>query len=638
MFKIRDLTPPKPLLTVHDIQPIEEGGTDATTNSTTITQLGLIPKVQLGQPNGIAILVDGKIPNTTLGSDKTVVCINGPEVIPELVAAQYTITNYEANRSYTITTSHGTITRSNDIIIFTPIANVNLNEIRTFLVDGKQYEILVYKTNSFKPTIVTPVSGSLHQPVQPTITSNAPPLVNGESIHISTDWQIATDTGFTNIVSSNTNDAVNKTSYKPSAPLLLNITYYVRCRYNIQEIGLGPWSDGCSFTTRRYLSPYIEISKLVPTDGATSDEFGRSVAISSDGNTAIVGAHADDNENGTNAGSAYIYTRSGSTWAQQSKLLASDGAVNDYFGISVSISSDGNTAIVGARGDDGNRGSAYIYTRSGSTWTQQSKLVASDGASTDLFGGSVSISSDGNTAIVGAYGDDSFRGSAYIYTRSGSTWTQQTKLVASDGATGDRFGYSVAISSDGNTAIVGAYFDDENGTNAGSAYVYTRSGSTWAQQSKLLASDGAGNDQFGYSVAISSDGNTAIVGAVNDDSSRGSAYIYTRSGSTWTQQSKLLASDGAGSDSFGYSVSISSDGNTAIVGAPYDDSYRGSAYIYTRTGSTWTEQSKLVASDGAGNDRFGISVAISGDGNTAIVGAYLDDDKGTNAGSAYIFY
>ena len=414
MFKIRDLTPPKPLLTVHDIQPIEEGGTDATTNSTAITQLGLIPKVQLGQPNGIAILVDGKIPNTTLGSDKTAVCINGPEVIPELVAAQYTITNYEANRSYTITTSHGTITRSNDIITFTPIANVNLNEIRTFLVDGKQYEILVYKTNSFKPTIVTPVSGSLHQPVQPTITSNAPPLVNGESIHISTDWQIATDTGFTNIVASTTDDTVNKTTYTPNTTLLINTTYYTRCRYNIQDVGIGPWSDTSSFTSRRYLSPYIEISKLVPTDGAASDYFGISVSISSDGNTAIVGAYGDDDK-GSISGSAYIYTRSSGVWSQQTKLLASDGSSGDYFGISVSISSDGNTAIVGARGDDSNSGSAYIYTRSGSTWSQQAKLTASDGAASDYFGISVSISSDGNTAIVGAYQDDSNRGSAYIF-------------------------------------------------------------------------------------------------------------------------------------------------------------------------------------------------------------------------------
>ena len=290
----------------------------------------------------------------------------------------------------------------------------------------------------------------------------------------------------------------------------------------------------------------------------------------------------------------------------------------------------------------------YLFTQmtnnSGSNHSQFAKLLASDGADGDYFGCSVSISSDGNTVIIGAYGDNdkgSESGSAYIYTRSGSTWTQQSKLLASDGAASDQFGWSVSISSDGNTAIVGAYRDDDKGSNSGSAYIYTRSGSTWNQQAKLVPSDGATGDWFGYSVSISGDGNTAIVGAQYDDdkdTNSGSAYIYTRSGSTWTQQAKLLASDGAYNDYFGWSVSISSDGNTAIVGAREDNDYRGSAYIYTRSGSTWTQQAKLLASDGdTAGDQFGCSVSISGDGNTAIVGAYWDDDKGTNSGSAYIF-
>ena len=160
---------------------------------------------------------------------------------------------------------------------------------------------------------------------------------------------------------------------------------------------------------------------------------------------------------------------------------------------------------------------------------------------------------------------------------------------------------------------------------------------------KLLASDGAANDQFGYSVSLSGDGSTAIVGARLDDdkgSDSGSAYIYVRSGSTWTQQAKLVASDGAANDQFGYSVSISSDGSTAIVGAYYDDDKgtgSGSAYVYVRSGSTWTQQAKLLASDSADSDQFGSSVSISADGSTALVGARYDDDKGTSSGSAYVY-
>ena len=274
------------------------------------------------------------------------------------------------------------------------------------------------------------------------------------------------------------------------------------------------------------------------------------------------------------------------------------------------------------------------------------KLTASDGATYDNFGYSVSLSSDGSTALIGArYDDDkgTYSGSAYVFTRSGSTWTEQAKLVASDGAASDFFGYSVSLSSDGNTALIGAYYDDDKGSNSGSAYIFTRSGSTWTEQAKLTASDGAASDWFGCSVSLSSDGSTALVGATGDDDKgtySGSAYVFTRSGSVWSQQAKLVASDGVASDFFGESVALSSDGSTALVGADGDGdkgSDSGSAYVFTRSGSTWTEQAKLLASDGAAGDYFGYSVSLSSDGSTALVGANGDDDKGSDSGSAYLF-
>ena len=224
-----------------------------------------------------------------------------------------------------------------------------------------------------------------------------------------------------------------------------------------------------------------EVVKLLASDGIINDQFGYSVAISSDGNTAIVGLPYGNNGKGTKTGSVYIYTRSGSTWTEQVKILANNGCANDWFGWSVAISSDGNTVIVGVpygNNEKGtNVGSAYIYTRNNGTWSEQAKLLASDGATNDHFGWSVSISSDGNTAIVGASSDDNERGtgagSAYIFTRTGDTWSEQVKLLASDGAVYDLFGISVSISSDGNNAIVGAHGkDNENGINAGSAYIF----------------------------------------------------------------------------------------------------------------------------------------------------------------------
>ncbi len=403
------------------------------------------------------------------------------------------------------------------------------------------------------------------------------------------------------------------------------------------------------------MASWSQQSQLTSTGGAASDRFGNSVAVSSDGNTAIVGAHLDDVGTNGDQGSATIFTRSGSVWIQQAQLTVTGGAANDLFGYSVALSGDGNTAIVGAIFDDvganGNQGTATIFTRSGNVWTQQAQLTATGGAAGDEFGYSVALSSDGNTAIVGAVGDDvapSFDvGTATIFTRLGSVWTQQAQLTATGGAAFDRFGYSAALSSDGNTAIVGAYGDDVGANfDQGSATVFTRSGSVWTQQVQLTATGGATGDQFGYSVALSSDGNSVIVGAILDDfgsnSNQGTATIFTRSGSIWTQQAQLTAAGGATGDIFGSSVALSSDGNSAIVGAVGDDlgavSDHGTATIFTRSGSVWTQQAQLTAMGGAPHDNFGNSVALSGNGNTAIVGAYLDD-VGTNGdqGSAFTF-
>jgi hypothetical protein len=390
----------------------------------------------------------------------------------------------------------------------------------------------------------------------------------------------------------------------------------------------------------------LQQAMLSANDPASTDYLGYSVAISSDGNTAIVGAY---NKNGA-AGAAYIFIKSGIIWSQQSKLVASDAAGSDQFGYSVAISGDGNTVIVGAPYEDTSRtnnGAAYVFTRSGSTWSQEDKLLASDRQNDDIFGWSVAISDDGNTSIIGAYFEDTNpyteNGAAYVFTRSGSSWSQQAKLLASDRESSDYFGYSVSISDDGNTASISAYREDTSpNTDNGAAYIFTRSGSTWSQQAKLLTSDKADGDQFGYSVSISSDGNTVIVGVAFEDTSpnnnQGAAYIFTRSGSVWTEQAKLLASDRANTDYFGWSVDINSNGYVAIIGAYNKNSSTGAAYIFTRSGSVWTEQAKLLASGGASTDRFGYSVSINGDGSAAIAGAYQKDTLSyNNNGVAYIF-
>ena len=331
-------------------------------------------------------------------------------------------------------------------------------------------------------------------------------------------------------------------------------------------------------------------AKLTASDAAAGDTFGYSVSIS--GDTALVGAPTDD-DGGADSGSTYVFVRNGTTWTQQAKLTASDAATGDEFGTSVSL--DGDTALVGAKRDNAKgvfSGSAYVFVRSGTTWTQQTKLIADDGGAGDKFGFSVSI--DGDTALVGAlfgHGNVPSSGSAYVFFRNGTTWTQQAKLSDPDGAALDLFGQSVSVS--GDTALIGAPSDDDNGNmNSGSSYVYTRSGTSWTQQAKLIADDAKAGDNLGHSVSL--DGDTALIGAKgNDDkgASSGSAYVFTRSGTTWSQQAKLIADDGAGFDLFGLSVSI--DGDKALVGAISGDGNvtdSGSAYAFVRSGTTWTQQ------------------------------------------------
>jgi hypothetical protein len=372
-------------------------------------------------------------------------------------------------------------------------------------------------------------------------------------------------------------------------------------------------------------------AKLNASDGASGDNFGASsVALSDD--TALVGAPYDVDDVNLNYGAAYVFIRSGGTWSQQAKLTAEGDwwFLCDRFGWSVALS--GDTALVGCSTD-----SAYIFTRTDGTWSLQARLDADYKRFVDdRFSYSVALSDD--TALVGAVdaqGNVGGSGAAYVFTRSGGTWSQQAKLIAADGDMSDAFGWSVALS--GDSAVIGAKGDRVEGTYSGSAYVFTRSGGTWSQQAKLTASDGADFDQFGCSVALSDD--TTLVGnnrGDGNDTNSGAAYVFTRSGGTWSQQAKLIASDGNGFDLFGDSVALS--GNTALVGAwANDDSGHssGSAYIFTRSGSTWSQQAKLTAADSAADDFFGHSVALSGD--TALVGAPFDDDNGTDSGSAYVF-
>jgi hypothetical protein len=468
----------------------------------------------------------------------------------------------------------------------------------------------------------------------------------------------------------------------------------------------------------------------------TQDGFGGAVAISSDGNTLAVGATGEDSNatgidgsEGDNtaldSGAVYVYTRDNTgVWTQQAYVKASNTELGDGFGGAVALSSNGNTLAVGATGEDSsatgiggtqgdngalNAGAVYVYTRNAGVWTQQAYVKASNTELGDGFGGAVALSNDGDTLAVGATGEDSNAtviggtqtnnsaldaGAVYVYTRNAGVWTQQAYVKASNTELGDGFGGAVALSSDGDTLAVGAAGEDSSATGiagaqgdngaleAGVVYVYTRdTNDIWTQQAYVKASNTGAADAFGGAVALSSDGDTLVVGATGEDSNAtgiggaegdngalnaGAVYVYTRdTNDIWTQQAYVKASNTESADAFGGAVALSGDGDSLAVGAADEDGSAtgidgaegdngalnaGAVYVYTRdTVGVWTQQAYVKASNTESADGFGGAVAVNSDGDTVAAGATGEDSSATgiggtqgdngalNAGATYLY-
>lgn len=377
--------------------------------------------------------------------------------------------------------------------------------------------------------------------------------------------------------------------------------------------------------------------------GAPFQNFGTAVAI--DGDTAVVTTPYVSVGGEDGVGAAYVYVRDGAAWTLQAQLSAFDPKPFSNYGRAVAI--DGDTVVVGANGADGvasSTGAAYVYTRTGAVWTQQAKLIAADGEGFSDFGMAVALS--GDSVVVGApsmfINGENVVGAAYTFVRSGNAWSQQQKLIASDGLAFDSFGNAVAI--DGDTAMIAAYQASVGAASfSGAVYAFERSGGgSWSQTQKLSASDAAVEDTFGHAIALS--GDSLIVGAPQPEllfgGGAGAAYVFALAGGSWTQQAKLLADDGVPDDAFGTAVGIA--GDTAVVGAPYMgalagvDLEAGAVYVYARSGGAWAQQARIRAVEGSQAAHLGRRVGLSG--NTAIVGA-PDARVGANEqqGKAFLF-
>ncbi len=423
---------------------------------------------------------------------------------------------------------------------------------------------------------------------------------------------------------------------------------------------------------------------LTDSQADVDDQFGISVALSDDGNTLAIGAPEEDsdsdgpqaerNQSGANEGAAFVFVRSGSNWIEQSFIKAERSDGNDFFGTAVALSADGNTLAVSTRDDDqvaGNSGAVDIFLRFSALWVYSTTLKASNPGNNDRFGSSISLSDDGLKLAVGAPEEDSAdalsqgnnsaanSGAVYTFLRSAPGWSQTGYLKASNIGAGDEFGTSVAWSGDGTRLIVGASFEDsastgvdstpdEAATDNGAAYVFEDGGSGFAQTAYLKPTGPALGGEFGSSVAIDLDGDTIAVGAKRRANEEGAVFVFSRAGSTWSQQQLLTAAEPGTDDKFGQSVSLSNDGNILAVSADEEEtsagglnpthnnvlSKAGAAYVLQRTGTTWAQVAFLKPIAPVPEERFGAAVALCGDGSTLVVGVELGNSM---RGSVYVY-
>jgi hypothetical protein len=395
------------------------------------------------------------------------------------------------------------------------------------------------------------------------------------------------------------------------------------------------------------IDPLVQQAKLTGSAEESGEgRFAESVAVSADGDTALIGAPGDED----GAGAAWVFTRTGSTWTQQGAKLTgaearSGGAAECEleeageevdecgFGKSVALSGDGETALVGGPGADANLGAVWVFAHSESGWAQQGPaLTGGDEQLKGHFGRSLALSGDGNAALIGAPGNAGYAGAAWVFTRSGASWSEQAKILPPESGA-IAFGRSVALSGDGATAVIGA---PAAAGRAGSAWVFANDeGSGWTQQARLAAGAGNGEGRFGFSVALSADAGTALVGERTREDAAGAAWVFTHQGTSWSEPEELASGGEAGDESrFGYSVALSADGASALVGDPGYDGSDGAAWLFTRSGSTYGTGEALTAAGEHGSGQLGAAVALSAGGEAALLGAPGASDR---TGAAWVF-
>lgn len=620
-------TPPAPI-------PLELGGTGKKTADEARQALGALAASSIGLPLGpIPLREDLTVDPKYLGDlNLGIVAIDGPlSMLPGETKAFY-LTTYDSFTDYTLQAVSGTVTRDRNVVRYTA---GTLPGVSGFVINGRQFQVLIQGQAIAAPTITFPKDTSVN--VQQPFAMTASPFIaaGGNDTHASSDWQFATDINFVNSIKWNTGSTASKTKYTVT-DLPGNTKVYARVRYTGTAFGKSPWSVPVCFTTA---GSWRLRSRLFSTSPTPSAFYGQSVAISRDGKTAIVGAPGISN----GQGAAYVYTLTNSTWSLVATLRSFAPTDGDHFGSAVTLNGDGTLAVVGAENDSDDAaqaGAAYVFFKMADTWTFYRKLRAEDAVAGNNFGHSLALNADGSLLLVGAPNADQ-KGALYAFTRVNYAWTQQQKITVPDGAVGDGLGVSVALNADATVALVGARLDNAPLASQGAVYLLRQTNQQWTSVQRFQPTDAAAGDAFGASVALSSVGDVAFVGAPNviDQGVQvGATYLFTVDQTTMVQKVKLLAKPSHPGDAFGAGVALSGDATVALFGAPLNDDYvtdGGTVYCYDDLKSFMAEVevAEITGLDVAAGDAFGSAVTISSDGSLAAV-SVLPAGK---AGCIYLF-
>ncbi len=593
---------------------------------------------------------NGKIPSSKLPvSSVKHPTLKGPSEIAVGQVAAYQITNFDSKTTYNVSASAGSVSVTGGYVGFT--APLTPQDV-TLTINGRTVTIPIVAVRPSRPVIYLSDYGVADKSAIIMSSSSFSPL-SGSGTHKATDWEISLNPTFTNTVFSSYNDQANTLSHT-AGNLNLNTEYYARCRHIDNSDVKGSWSKPVKLTTKSSYVVDKELAKLIATDRSSNNELGYDVVMSSDGSRIAIGAWQATNGGTNSTGAIYIFARAGQLWSQEAKLYASDFAAGDKLGSKIAMNRDGSRLVATSfsTSGSGGAGSVYVFLRSGTNWIQEAKIMAADRVSGDAFGSALSINEDATRIAVGSPGSDtgglSNNGVVYIFSRAGIVWSQEAKLAASDAASTDGFGSSVSLTRDSARLVVGAPNADISGVvDAGAVYVFTRANTVWTQEAKLTATARATSDRLGTSVSIcSKDADRIVVGAIGSSSPSNAdscfAIVFKLTNTTWAQEVKLQATQRLIGDEFGCDVDINSNGTKLVVGARLADingfADAGAAFVFARSSAGWAEESRLTASDRSVNSGFGKMVSITSDGSRVLVGSHLADPSNlTNAGSAYVF-